>query len=77
MSGLRARWETLPCVCACVCVCDEFNFVIECSCYSDIRKKFYRQNLTSVKSMFVLCHLFSASKNIQLKFAIRFGKVTL
>ena len=56
---------------------DEFHFVIECSRYSDIRKKVLPPKYTSVKSVFNLRNLFSASKNIQLKFAkfILFSKV--
>ena len=57
---------------------DEFRFVMECSRYSYIRETFLPPKYTSVKSMFNLCNLSSASKSIQLKFArfIQFGKVT-
>ena len=57
---------------------DEFHFVMECSRYSDIREKLLPPKYTSVKFTFNLCNLFSASKNIQLKFAkcVRLGKVT-
>ena len=58
---------------------DEFHFVMECSRYIPIfDNKFLPPKCTLVKSMFNLCNLFSASRNIQLKFAklILSGNVT-